>query len=157
TSLNRENLYRMLSSKGNPEFFSLSAVLRCIGFRLAVEPKATGGKLILYTHVGRAKQQLPNYRLAADSDSNEKTETLLLTPDDKEVGALEFDYKNGALILHVRSDISLKELKQAEILTKDGKTVVSEISIEGEDRIVLLRKMKLYPKDVSQITLALAE
>jgi len=41
TSLNRENLYRMLSTKGNPEFFSLSTVLDAIGFRLAVEPKAT--------------------------------------------------------------------------------------------------------------------
>jgi probable addiction module antidote protein len=40
TSLNRENLYRMLSTKGNPEFFSLSAVLDAVGFRLAVEPKA---------------------------------------------------------------------------------------------------------------------
>jgi probable addiction module antidote protein len=40
TSLNRENLYRMLSTKGNPEFFSLSTVLDAIGFRLAVEPKA---------------------------------------------------------------------------------------------------------------------
>jgi len=39
TSLNRENLYRMLSTKGNPEFFSLSNVLGAIGFRLAVEPK----------------------------------------------------------------------------------------------------------------------
>src|SRR3970040_3057579 len=39
TSLNRENLYRMLSTKGNPEFFSLSTVLDAIGFRLAVEPK----------------------------------------------------------------------------------------------------------------------
>src|SRR5215467_2721480 len=39
TSLNRENLYRMLSTKGNPEFFSLSTVLDAVGFRLAVEPK----------------------------------------------------------------------------------------------------------------------
>ena len=39
TSLNRENLYRMLSTKGNPEFFSLSTVLDALGFRLAVEPK----------------------------------------------------------------------------------------------------------------------
>src|SRR5437867_13294222 len=37
TSLNRENLYRMLSTKGNPEFFSLSTVLDALGFRLAVE------------------------------------------------------------------------------------------------------------------------
>lgn len=39
TSLNRENLYRMLSTKGNPEFFSLSTVLSAVGFRLAVVPK----------------------------------------------------------------------------------------------------------------------
>jgi probable addiction module antidote protein len=39
TSLNRENLYGMLSTKGNPEFFGLSTVLDAIGFRLAVEPK----------------------------------------------------------------------------------------------------------------------
>ena len=42
TSLNRENLYRMLSTKGNPEFFSLSTVLDAVGFRLAVEPKTAG-------------------------------------------------------------------------------------------------------------------
>src|SRR3970282_2896750 len=36
TSLNRENLYRMLSTKGNPEFFSLSTVLDAVRFRLAV-------------------------------------------------------------------------------------------------------------------------
>jgi probable addiction module antidote protein len=40
TALNRKNLYRMLSTKGNPEFFSLLTVLNDIGFRLAVEPKA---------------------------------------------------------------------------------------------------------------------
>ena len=39
TSLNRENLYRMLSRKGNPELFSLSTILSAVGIRLAVEPK----------------------------------------------------------------------------------------------------------------------
>ena len=39
TSLNRENLYRMLSRNGNPELFSLSTVLSAVGIRLAVEPK----------------------------------------------------------------------------------------------------------------------
>lgn len=39
TMLNRENLYRMMSRKGNPEFFSLNTVLDSLGFRLAVEPK----------------------------------------------------------------------------------------------------------------------
>jgi probable addiction module antidote protein len=37
TLLNRENLYRMLSSTGNPQLSSLNALLRSIGLRLAVE------------------------------------------------------------------------------------------------------------------------
>ncbi len=37
TGLNRENLYRMLSEKGNPELMSLSRVLQALGLRLTVE------------------------------------------------------------------------------------------------------------------------
>lgn len=37
THLNRENLYRMLSEKGNPEFNSLNALLNGLGLRLYVE------------------------------------------------------------------------------------------------------------------------
>ena len=36
TSLNRENLYRMLSTKGNPELKSLRALLRPMGMQLTV-------------------------------------------------------------------------------------------------------------------------
>jgi probable addiction module antidote protein len=36
TKLNRENLYRMLSKKGNPELRSLGVLLHSLGFRLAV-------------------------------------------------------------------------------------------------------------------------
>jgi probable addiction module antidote protein len=36
TSLNRENLYRMLSSKGNPELKSLRTLLRAMGMQLTV-------------------------------------------------------------------------------------------------------------------------
>jgi probable addiction module antidote protein len=35
--LNRENLYRMLSTTGNPQLSSLNALLRSVGLRLAVE------------------------------------------------------------------------------------------------------------------------
>ena len=35
--LNRESLYRMLSGQGNPQLFSLTAVLQELGLRLAVE------------------------------------------------------------------------------------------------------------------------
>ena len=37
TDLNRENLYRMLSSTGNPQLSSMNALLRSFGLRLAVE------------------------------------------------------------------------------------------------------------------------
>jgi probable addiction module antidote protein len=37
TGLNRENLYRVLSEKGNPELNSLEKLLKCLGLRLAVE------------------------------------------------------------------------------------------------------------------------
>lgn len=40
TGLNRENLYRMLSRRGNPELASLSRVLQALGLRLTVEPVA---------------------------------------------------------------------------------------------------------------------
>ena len=36
-NLNRENMYRMLSEKGNPQLASLNSLLRSIGLRLAVE------------------------------------------------------------------------------------------------------------------------
>ena len=37
TSLNRENLYRMLSASGNPQLSSLKVLLHSLGLRLAVE------------------------------------------------------------------------------------------------------------------------
>lgn len=38
-SLNRENLYRILSENGNPQLSSLRALLDSLGLKLAVEPK----------------------------------------------------------------------------------------------------------------------
>ena len=35
--LNRENLYRMLSERGNPELRSLDVILHALGLRLAIE------------------------------------------------------------------------------------------------------------------------
>ena len=39
TSLNRENMYRILSEKGNPQLSSLKALLDSLGLKLAVQPK----------------------------------------------------------------------------------------------------------------------
>ena len=38
TQLNRPHLYRSLSSEGNPELRSLTAILETMGLRLAVQP-----------------------------------------------------------------------------------------------------------------------
>ena len=39
SGLNRENLYRILSEKGNPQLGSLSVLLESMGLKLAVEVK----------------------------------------------------------------------------------------------------------------------
>ncbi len=157
TSLNRENLYRMLSSKGNPEFFSLSTVLSAVGFRLAVEPKsAAAQKIILHTYVNQVRESMPEYALAADTDSDNKTEMLVRTQDNKEVGILDFDFTDSSLVLRITTDILIEEVKEAEIRSNDGQVLMGEISTHGKDRLVLLKKKKLFPKDVSQITLTMA-
>jgi probable addiction module antidote protein len=163
TSLNRENLYRMLSIKGNPEFFSLSTVLDAIGFRLAVEPKTATlsktksgvSKLVLHAFTTQVKEPAAKYALAADSESRTKSAISLRTSDDNEVGTLDFDYNEGALILQVTGDISLKRVQEAEIQTRDGKILSGGVSVEGKNRLVLLRKKKIFPKDISQITLSM--
>jgi len=38
TQLNRENLYRMFSKKGNPKLTSLRSVLHVLGCELAIQP-----------------------------------------------------------------------------------------------------------------------
>ena len=165
TSLNRENLYRMLSTKGNPEFFSLSTVLDAIGFRLAVEPKTAArsktksgaAKLVLHVNTAQVKEPGAKYALAADSESRVKSPISLRTTDDKEVGTLEFDFNKGALILQVTGDVPVKRVQEAEIQTRDGKIHSGEVSVGGKNQLVLLRKTRVFPNEVSQITLTMTE
>lgn len=42
--LNRENLYRMLSKKGNPEMKSLLCLLQSMDMKLTIEPKGERAK-----------------------------------------------------------------------------------------------------------------
>ena len=165
TSLNRENLYRMLSTKGNPEFFSLSTVLDTVGFRLAVEPKTAGiakpksavSKLVLYTSDAHVEEPVVPYALAAETESRTKSPITLRTSDDNEVGTLSFDYGAGALILQITGHISANRVQEAEIQTRDGRTISSTIAVDAKNRLVLLRKAKIFPKDVSKVTLSMAE
>ena len=81
TSLNRENLYRMLSIKGNPEFFSLSSVLSAVGFQLAVEPKTVHipetskaiSEIVLYAHATQVKEPRLSGRSPVDPAPIEET------------------------------------------------------------------------------------
>lgn len=43
TNLNRENLYRILSTKGNPKLTSLNSVLHSVGLKLSVEVENRAG------------------------------------------------------------------------------------------------------------------
>jgi probable addiction module antidote protein len=165
TSLNRESLYRMLSTKGNPEFFSLSTILDAVGFRLAVEPKAAGipkaksgvSKIVLHASIAHVKEPAVPYALAAETESRTKSAITLRTSDDNEMGTLSFDYVAGALILQVTGHISANRVQEAEIQTGDGRTLSATIAVEGKNRLVLLRKAKIFPKDVSKVTLSIAE
>ena len=42
TNLNRENLYKVLSARGNPRLDTIGSLLNGLGFRLAVQPIAKG-------------------------------------------------------------------------------------------------------------------
>jgi probable addiction module antidote protein len=44
TKLNRENLYAMLSRKGNPRLSSVAAVLRQLGFEVSFTPKSRNSR-----------------------------------------------------------------------------------------------------------------
>ena len=46
SQLNRENLYRILSIKGNPQLSSLTALLHSIGLRLAVEVETLNKRVL---------------------------------------------------------------------------------------------------------------
>ena len=165
TSLNRENLYRMLSTKGNPEFFSLSTVLDAVGFRLAVEPNAAGiakhkstvSKIVFHTSIAHVKEPAATYALAADTESPSTTTVSVRTNENKEVGTLNFDFSTGALILQVTVDIPLEKVREAEIETRDGKIRSGGVLVGGKNRLILLRKERVFPKDISQITLSMVE
>ena len=106
TALNRENLYRMLSTKGNPEFFSLLTVLNAVGFRLAVESKSGGclttkagiKKIVLHPSMAQVKEPKHEYALAADTSAPSEGAIPFRTEDDQELGTLDFDYRKGTLI-----------------------------------------------------------
>lgn len=39
THLNRQNLYHVLSKKGNPTIDTFESILKCLGYRLTIQPE----------------------------------------------------------------------------------------------------------------------
>jgi probable addiction module antidote protein len=165
TALNRENLYRMLSTKGNPEFFSLLTVLKAVGFRLAVESRAGGGlatkvgikKIVLHPSpsMRQVKESAREYALAADTSPRLEGAIPFKTADDQEMGTLGFDYKKGILFLQLAEYAPLGPVREAELQLQDGRSVPAvEVSVDEKNRLVLLRNTKISPREVSQITLS---
>jgi probable addiction module antidote protein len=165
TLLNRENLYRMLSTKGNPEFFSLLNILNTLGFRLAVQPqeavkssndKGITGKIILFpnTRFNHIDESPSDYALAADTRATSNSSITFMSEDNQEVGILNFDYRTSALFLQLTGDISLGKILKAEIITKDNKIISGELPVEDRHRLVLCKKERIFPRDVAQITLS---
>ena len=107
--------------------------------------------------MAQVKEDATKYALAADTESRSENAISLRTTDDQEVGMLKFDYTDNTLIFQVTGEIPLSHIKDAEIRTRDGKIIPGDVSVEGKSRLVLLRKKKVLPKDVSQITLTMAE
>ena len=60
--MNRESLYRMLSSKGNPEIRSILTLLNSMRLRLIVEPKKSGEKRHKQRVGGRGIWKPPHIR-----------------------------------------------------------------------------------------------
>lgn len=46
TGLSRESLYRALSDKGNPRFFTIVRVLDSLGLRVCIEPKPAAAEYV---------------------------------------------------------------------------------------------------------------
>jgi probable addiction module antidote protein len=163
TSLNRENLYRMLSNKGNPEFYSLHALLQALGLRLAIEPKHA---LSTFTTVGEEQKKtfvmktqacvLPPTKklaLAADTSKRDWDRILAVTQEGKEIGVLEYDFQHAELYLRITGDLPKWHMMDVEIKTKDGKQFLGTTTQESEDKLVLLRGKAVKREKIDQILL----
>ena len=165
THLNRENLYRMLSERGNPEFSSLFSLLDALGFRLAVElkqyqaersssPNEGADILILSPRRVPAAPVGKRLTLAAKTEREVPERIIAVTPDGEEVGSLEYDFQNGQLYLEVKGNIPTWHNIAVEVETKDGEKFRALTARESERKLILLRGVLLKRDKVERITLS---
>lgn len=164
TKLNRENLYRMLSDKGNPEFYSLHTLLQALGLRLAVEakhgdstpavPRRTANKvLVLRTRCGVLRPANKKLALAADTSHKGSDKILAVTQEGEEIGALEYDFQHAELYLRVTGTLPRWHSMDVEIQTKDGKQFIGTTARESGNKLVLLRGKPVKRDKIDQILL----
>lgn len=164
TQLNRENLYRMLSDKGNPEFYSLYTLLDALGLRLAIEKKQTnpeaavpprvGGEvLVLRTRRAVSPSTERRLELAADTTDDRLGKIMVVTLEEKEIGTLEYDYQNAELYLDVRGHVPQWHTMDVEIRTAGGKQFFATTAKKSGSKLVLLQGEAVKKDQVEQITL----
>lgn len=164
TKLNRENLYRMLSDKGNPEFYSLYTLLHALGLRLAVEAKhetptsvdprqAESKVFALRTRCVAMRSANNKLALAADTSHKETERIIAVTQDGQEIGALEYDFQHAELYLQVTGTLPGWPIMDVEIQTKDGKQLLGTASRESKSKLVLLRGKPVKRDRIEQILL----
>lgn len=162
SGLNRENLYRMLSDKGNPEFYSLVTLLDALGFQLVVEPKQLASKptttnlafgKILSFKPRRIQTSItaPRGALAADTGSNRSEATVLTSADGKDLGSLQFDYQKAELYVDLATSLPDWPGFDVEIRTKDGNQIRSNVGRVKGDKFVLLQQTPVTVNQVNEV------
>ena len=161
TDLNRENLYRMLSERGNPEFYSLNALLHALGFRLAVELKTDEAKSegeeerILVLHTRKVAVPTPGNELslAANSERQVVEKTMVLDSKEKEIGTLKNNFVRGELYLEIMEKLPNWPNIDVEVHTKNGGKYNATTTTGTGSKLVLLQKTPVRQEDVEKITL----
>ena len=164
SGLNRENLYRMLSNKGNPEFYSLVTLLDALGFQLVVEPKQVASKSVTANQAeGKVisfkprKAQIGStshkYALAADT-SGKQTEKIVLTSEEGEdLGSLEYDYQDAELYVELATSLPDWPTFDLEIRTKDGDQIKRTVNHTKGAKFTLLQPTPLTKDQVREVAI----
>ena len=165
TGLNRENLYRMLSDKGNPEFYSLITLLDALGLQLVVEPKQAASRPAVTTRVeGKVISFKPRrasigltahrYALAADTKGKQSEAIVLTSEDGEDLGSLEYDYQNAELYVDLAVSLPDWPSIDVEIRTKNGNQIKSKFGHTKTGKLTLLQQTPVTKDQVAEVILS---
>jgi probable addiction module antidote protein len=162
SGLNRENLYRMLSDRGNPEFYSLVTLLDALGFQLVVEPKQVASKpttlepilrKVLSFKARRVQPGISTPRNALAADTRDKhSETIVLTSGDgKDLGSLKFDYIKADLYIDLATSLPDWSGFDVEVRTKDGNHIKNTVGRVKGSKFILLQETPVTIDQVNEV------